>query len=420
MLKEGKLDVISYIHEACNRIEAVEPQIHALIPEPNRRNRLIKEAEELKVRYPDPDRRPPLYGILVGVKDIYRVDGFETRAGSKLPSELFYAPEAEVVKRLRAAGALILGKTVTTEFAYFHPGPTRNPHNVMHTPGGSSSGSSAGVAAGFFPLALGTQTIGSIIRPAAFCGIVGFKPSYGRINTEGLIYCSPSVDHVGLFTQDMAGMKLACSVLCDNWIEESNIKEGNKLPVLGVPNGQYLNQVAKEELVIFYNLLTKLEEQGYKVVSVPAFHDINEINLRHTSLVFAELAKVHTQWFAEYESLYSKHTVEAITSGQAVSEVELNIARMGREKLRVELEELMSQHGIDLWLSPAALGPAPKEISSTGSPIMNLPWTHSGMPTITVPTAYAENDLPRGLQITGAFMKDERLLEWAEEIAKSV
>src|SRR5205085_3218841 len=126
-----------------------------------------------------------------------------TRTGSQLPEELFVGPEATCVGLLREAGVIILAKTISTEFAYFEPGPTRNPHNLEHTPGGSSSGSAAAVAAGFCPLALGTQTIGSTIRPAAFCGIVGFKPTYGRISTDGLIKCAESLDTVGFFTQDV-------------------------------------------------------------------------------------------------------------------------------------------------------------------------------------------------------------------------
>jgi len=153
----------------------------------------------------------------VGIKDIFHVDGFVTRAGTRVPPERFAGPEAASVALLREAGALIAGKTVTTEFAYFEPGPTRNPHNPAHTPGGSSSGSAAAVAAGLCQLALGTQTIGSVIRPAAFCGVVGFKPSFGRIPTSGLVYFSRTIDHVGLFTQDLDGMELAASVLCRDW-----------------------------------------------------------------------------------------------------------------------------------------------------------------------------------------------------------
>ena len=155
------------------RVEAREPSIQALLPEAGRFDRLRREARALADRYRDPSARPPLFGWLFGVKDIFHVDGWPTRAGSRLPESVLVGPEAESVARLKAAGALILGKTVTTEFAYFTPGPTRNPHNLEHTPGGSSSGSAAAVAAGYCPFALGTQTIGSIIRPAAFCGTIG-------------------------------------------------------------------------------------------------------------------------------------------------------------------------------------------------------------------------------------------------------
>src|SRR5258706_7512203 len=185
VLRSGQLDLLAYIDDICNRIDAADAHIHALSPDPERRVRLIAGAKSLEARFPDPASRPPLYGIPLGIKDIFHVDGFLTRAGSRLPSELFSGSEADCVRALRSAGALILGKTVSTEFAYFEPGPTRNPHNLQHTPGGSSSGSAAAVAAGFFSFWLGTQTIGSTIRPAAFCGIVGFKPTYKRISTKG-------------------------------------------------------------------------------------------------------------------------------------------------------------------------------------------------------------------------------------------
>src|SRR5205807_802532 len=240
-LRSGQLDLLTYIDEVCNRIDAAEPLIHALLPEPGRRQRLLSEAEALQKRFPDPVSRPPLYGILLGVKDIFHVDGFPTRAGSQLPTELFAAPEAACVTLLRNAGALILGKTISAEFAWIEPGPTRNPYNLEHTPGGSSSGSAAAVAAGFCPLALGTQTIGSTIRPAAFCGIVGFKPTYGRISTDGLIKCAESVDTVGLFTQDVAGIALVASLLCEGW-QAVEISESTQLPGLGVPDGPYLTQ----------------------------------------------------------------------------------------------------------------------------------------------------------------------------------
>jgi Asp-tRNA(Asn)/Glu-tRNA(Gln) amidotransferase A subunit family amidase len=171
--------VLAELMESIDRCEvtfaASEPRVQAFLPEPDRFGRLRREAEALLARYPDVRAHPPLFGTLVGVKDIFHVDGFDTRAGSRLPPEVLRGPQAESVRRLKNAGALILGKTVTTEFAYFVPGPTRNPHNLDHTPGGSSSGSAAAVAADFCRLALGTQTIGSIIRPETFAGWRG-KP----------------------------------------------------------------------------------------------------------------------------------------------------------------------------------------------------------------------------------------------------
>ena len=188
MLRSGAMDLHDYIDSMCDRITAVDAQVWAFVTEPDRRGRLHRQADALLARYPLPAERPALFGVLAGVKDIFHVEEFITAAGSDVPPEEFAGEESEAVRALRAAGALIAGKTVTTEFAYFEPGPTRNPHNLAHTPGGSSSGSAAAVAAGLCALALGTQTIGSVIRPASFCGVVGFKPTLHRIPSRGIVY----------------------------------------------------------------------------------------------------------------------------------------------------------------------------------------------------------------------------------------
>ncbi len=401
-LRSGQLDLLTLVDEVCNRIDAYEPDIHALVPEPGRRTRLLNEAAALQKRFADPESRPPLYGILLGVKDIFYVDGFPTRAGSQLPSEVFVGDEASCVTKLRDAGALLLGKTITTEFAYFEPGTTRNPHNLNHTPGGSSSGSAAAVAVGFCPLALGTQTIGSIIRPAAFCGVVGFKPSYGRIASDGLIPCAISLDTAGFFMQDAAGIA------------------SNNMPVLGIPVGPYLAQASAEGRAAFEKHVTLLKKAGYDVRPVEAMRDIDAINLRHRHILSAEMAQVHAAWFAQYESLYRPRTAALIRQGQEVSAEELAAARAGRTALRSELEGLMAQHGIDLWISPAAPGAAPEGISTTGDPAMNLPWTHAGLPAIALPAGRATHGLPLALQIAGAFMADEQLVSWAGPLAEAL
>jgi Asp-tRNA(Asn)/Glu-tRNA(Gln) amidotransferase A subunit family amidase len=418
-LHTGELDLLFYINQLCNRIEATEPQIQALLPETDRRTRLLAEAQALQARFPDPANRPPLFGIPVGIKDIFRVDGFQTRAGSQLPAELFIGPESDCVRTLHSTGALILGKTVTTEFAYFEPGPTRNPRNLDNSPGGSSSGSAAAVAAGFCPLAIGTQTIGSTIRPAAFCGIVGFKSSYGRISMTGGILCSETFDHVGIFTQDVAGMELAASLLCQNW-QKVEMEMPGGLPILGVPDGPYLEQASPEGLAAFEYQLVLLKKAGYTVRRVQTMEEIDAINRRHSRLVFAEMAQVHSEWFANYASMYRPRTASAIREGQEVSKEELSVLRASPAKLRAELKMLMAQADIDLWVCPSAPGSAPQGIDSTGSPLMNLPWTHAGMPAISLPAAHAANGLPLGLQCIGAFLTDEQLLKWAAHLAEVV
>jgi Asp-tRNA(Asn)/Glu-tRNA(Gln) amidotransferase A subunit family amidase len=413
-LRTNELDLLAYINDICARIDAAEPHIQALLPEPRRRERLLAQAEALQAHFPDPASRPPLYGIPVGVKDMFNVDGFPTQAGSQLPASLFSGPEAICVRALRQAGALIVGKTVSAEFAYFEPGPTRNPHNLAHTPGGSSSGSAAAVAAGLCPLALGTQTIGSTIRPAAFCGIVGFKPSYDRIPTAGLIKCAESLDTAGFFTQDVAGVDLAASLLCDNWRQ---VEPAHK-PVLGVPEGAYLAQASAEGLAAYERQLRLLAAAGYSVIRVAALEQIEAINRRHLTIVCAEMAQVHASWFAQYESLYRPRTAAAIREGQSVDAETLTGARAGRVQLRAELEALMDRYGIDVWVAPAAPGPAPEGIHTTGNSVMNLPWTHAGLPTLSLPAGRAENGLPLGLQCVGAFMADEQLVAWAADLAE--
>jgi Asp-tRNA(Asn)/Glu-tRNA(Gln) amidotransferase A subunit family amidase len=414
-LRNSKFSLLTYINQTCDRIDAIEPHIHALLPEPDRHARLLAKARTLQARFPRSTDRPPLYGILLGIKDVFAVDGFTTRAGSQLPPELFKQPEAVSVTRLREAGALILGKTVSTEFAWFEPGPTRNPHNPQHTPGGSSSGSAAAVAAGFCPLALGTQTVGSVIRPAAFCGIVGFKPSYGRIPTSGVVPCASSLDTVGFFTQNVVDIALVAPLLCERW---QSVQVVNK-PVLGVPDGPYLALASPEALRAFETQLTQLEQAGYQIRHIPVLSDIETIQQQHMRLVFAEMALQHHAWFTQYESLYRPRTVTAIRDGQHVSTEALEEARTGRIKLRETLEAAMRQHSIDLWICPAAPGAAPEGITTTGSPAMNLPWTYAGLPVITFPVGTTSNNLPLGLQCIGAFMADEALVSWAQRLQQA-
>ncbi len=416
-LRSGQLDLLNYVDQALARVEALESQLEALVPEPDRAARLRREALDLQARYPDPARRPPLYGVLLGVKDIFRADGFPTRAGSAVPPEALAGDEASSVRRLRAAGALVLGKTVTAEFAFADPGPTRNPHNLAHTPGGSSSGSAAGVAAGYFPLATGTQTIGSVIRPAAYCGVVGFKPSFGRIATDGVLPVSTALDHVGLFTQDVAGMELAASLLCADW-RALPADADQALPVLGIPVGAYLDQAEAEGRAVFEAQIARLEAAGYSVREIPIFDDINAIAVQTRQVMAFEMAQAHADLYPRFGHLYRPNTLRLIQLGQSLTPDQYAADLAMQRDVRATVIDHMTASGIDLWIAPAATGAAPISTESTGDSAMNLPWTLVGLPVLGLPTGSRSADgLPFGVQIIGAPLNDEQVIRWGDQIA---
>lgn len=416
-LRSGQHSLSLYLEQQSLRIDRVEPHIAALLPEPDRKARLLAQGRELTAKYPQPETRPPLFGCLLGVKDIIHADGFATQAGSTIPAENFIGPEAASVTILKEAGALVVGKTVTTEFAYFEPGPTRNPYDILHTPGGSSSGSAAAVAAGECTLALGTQTIGSVIRPAAYCGVVGFKATYDRIPTAGILYFSRTVDHVGLFTQDVDGMILAASVLCADW---QGLPTIDRMPVLGVPIGPYLQQTQRDALGAFEHDLARLADAGVTVRRVTTLEEIEQLNALHRRLAFAEFAREHAELFPRFQQHYRPRTREIIELGRGVSDEELADLRTSCARVRDALHAQMADAGIDLWVCPAAPGPAPEGIHATGDPNMNLPWTHAGMPAITLPSSQDQSGMPLGLQLVAPFGRDEALLAYAAKLAPLV
>lgn len=380
------------------RIEEADAAIRSLMPESGREERL----ERARATTPT----GPLRGLVVGVKDIFHVDGLPTTAGSTLPVEELAGPEAPAVSLLRSAGAVVLGKTVSTEFAFLEPGPTRNPRNLAHTPGGSSSGSAAAVAAGHCPLALGSQTVGSVIRPAAFCGVVGYKPSYGRISTAGMIPLAESFDTVGLLASNVSWVERAAGVLCAWWRRG----ELDLPPVLGIPDGPYLQQASEEALRVL---------DGLGATRIPLFEDIEALNAAHRRLLSYEMARHHARWFPRLADRYRPRTADAIRAGLAVAPDDAAQIRAGRANVRARIHAAMDASGIDVWVCPAASGPAPEGLESTGDPSMQLPWTHAGLPVVTLPWGTAANGLPLGLQVVARFMDDERLLAWAAQLEGS-
>ena len=415
-LRSGEQDLMAHVESVCDLLDAREPDVQALIPEPDRRARLLADARRLLERYPDAASRPALFGAPVGVKDLFHVEGFETRAGSQLPPELFAGPESSVVTTLKNHGALILGKTVATEFAFSDPGPTRNPHQLAHTPGGSSSGSAAAVAAGYCPLALGTQTIGSIARPASYCGVVGFKPSYGRIPTDGCVPFSHSVDHIGFFVQDVASIAMVCEHLVLNWKPPENGTIQPATLKIGVPSGAYLNQAESEMRTMFDHVLEQLAVAGHDILFLDLFPDWAELVETHYDLIGAEMAAFHAPWYEAYRDRYRAGSRELIERGRRVDAARLEQTRTGREEVRERVHARMTEHGLHCLLTPSATAPAPEGLDFTGNPRMNLPWSYTGLPTITVPAGQSRKGLPMGVQWVGRYDEDERLVSMLEAI----
>jgi len=395
------------IQETCDLVDRVEPRLLALVVEPKRRRRLLAEADR---------QDPSLRQFLIGVKDIVNVTGLPTRAGSTLPGRLFAGPEATVVSRLRAAGAIVLGKTTTTEFAFSEPPPTTNPHDERHTPGGSSSGSAAAVAAGYVPLAIGTQTVDSIVTPAAYCGVVGFKPSYGRVPVDSVVPFSPTMDHVGFLARDMEMIAFAAEIVCDGWHATTE----SALPAIGLPAPSHLDPIETVAESAFDHTVAALSAAGCRVLHTDSLADTAAISDRHRRLIAAQFAALHREWFSKYGDRYRPKSAALFAEGGALDSSVVDEGVKSSARLRADLERTMDDLGIDVWMSPAATGPAPRGLESIGDPIMAVPWTHAYLPVVCLPAGIAPSGLPLGIQLVGRSGADEQLLGFAGAVARAL
>lgn len=436
--------------DAClDRITRFEPDIQALLPDEEdaeRRHRIEREcrgqlASNAAAVADAATAGRPLAGALVAVKDLFHVEGFPTRAGSRLPAALFEdrsAPgfpadgrEAAVVTRLRRAGATVLGKSVSTEFAYFAPGPTGNPWNRAHTPGGSSSGSAAAVAAGFCHVALGTQTIGSIARPAAFCGVAGLKPSYGTLPVDGCVPFSPDADHVGLFAADWRSLRSIFGAIVADGDAESRpaaenaarrALEGTRLLVV---DDAFTRRADRESHDALTALVATLRDAGVRIEPVALFDDIEVIAAAHQAMIARDFAEVHATWFYAAGDRYHERSAGLVDLGRRVGDDERERARAGRADVRERIEALLHAHRAVAFLAPGAVGAAPRGLDATGDPIMSLPWTYAGVPTATVPLWAMEGGrsgegLPLAVQVAMPFGADRPLIDLAIAIEEVV
>ena len=376
----------------------------------------------------DTARRPgPLSGIPVAIKDIIATHDMPTTNGSPIYRDHVPASDAWVVERLRNLGATIFGKTVSTEFAWRHPGPTVNPWNTDHTPGGSSSGSAVAVAAGIVPLALGTQTLGSVIRPAAFNGVVGLKPSFGAIPRTGVHPLSPSLDHVGFFARRVDDVALALSLLAG---ASDGDPHGRPLPAfqvdldrglqplekprLGVVRFEKWSRVEAEQQRAFDAAIAKLRDAG-AVVAELELSELDQANWSTINTIIAcEGAAIFADLVARYPDRTSDHLKSLVEAGKKLSAIDYLSAKAVQETRRNAFAGEMS--GYDALLTLPAFGEAPRGLHYTGDAEYCAPWTFLGIPAATLPIGFGKNKLPLGLQIVGGYWNDHRMLRTAKWI----
>ena len=367
-----------------DRIRTMDPAIQAWV----------------QVRPERPTGNGTLSEIPVGVKDIIETKGLSTEYGSPVYKGRIGTADAAIVREWRRRGAIVMGKTQTAAFAYRTPPPTHNPHDLAHTPGGSSSGSAAAVAAGMVPVALGTQTGGSVLRPASYGGVTGFKVSYGLLPMEGVLTFAKSLDTLGFFTHTPADMLALWEALGYAVAPAEEFTLGTPEP---------LPEVEPAMATAFQGALARLTRAGASIRAIDIAGMLNKLSDVNNLVMFYEGARAHRQRFSEYGSRLGD-LADLVRRGLEISEAQYDDARRYIEECKIKVAELYK--ATPVILVPAATGPAPLGLASTGDARMNRPWTTLGTPAISVPMPVA-NGLPLGLQLTADHGQDARLLRAA-------
>jgi Asp-tRNA(Asn)/Glu-tRNA(Gln) amidotransferase A subunit family amidase len=418
-LLSGRETVPEFMDKLGRFVDGADQAIHAFA---HRDDRVVAlQADNLQRDRAAGHLPGPLFGVPVGVKDIIDTMDFPTEYGSPIHAGRYSVGDATVVSRLRAAGALIFGKTVTTEFATTHPGPTCNPHNLAHTPGGSSSGSAAAVAAGMVPVALGTQTNGSVIRPASFCGVYALKPSRGLLPRTGVLDQSPSLDEIGVFARNLEDIAKVTEIMSgDDGHDSASARQS--------PRRLYDVAVSEPPLppkfcfvkTPWWDDVEPEAREAYEAFVAHMGNDVEVVQL-------PDIVKQVAPWLV---------TVNEIELGVCLQKEWLHHRELLSEPLRARVEKSMTMSGTsyliakdrmfhvmnafdeyfatyDAILCPAALGTAPHSLKSTGNPIMQTVWSFAGLPSVNLPLLTLSNGLPLGVQAVGSYQNDARLLRSA-------
>lgn len=400
--------------ETClERIRRFEPTLRAWTCLDEERAR--RDAERLAELLREGTWLGPLHGIPIGVKDLIDVAGLPTRAGSPLTSSEPAAEDAPVVARLREAGAIVLGKTVTTEWACFDPPPTRNPWNLRHTPGGSSSGSAAAVAAGMCFAAIGSQTGGSIIRPAAYCGVAGLKPTHGRVDARRVVPISPSLDHVGPLAANATDLWHVFREIVDE--PRALPSELPPLPAglrWGWVGGLFDDEAEAGVKRAFQTSLAAIRAQGIDVPEARLPGSFAGLHADHWLVMAVDAATVHRRAYAERRDGFGPKVSSLIDEGLAAKAIDYTTALEHQRAFRDDMRRMLDDDGV--LAMPSTNTTAPGNLDTTGSPRFNSPWSFAGLPAVTLPCGVDDAGLPCGLQLVGPWRGESLLLRVARTI----
>jgi len=442
-LRAGRTTCAAVLERCFTRIEEWEPAVRAWVVID--RDGAAAQARARDAELADGKCRGPLHGIPIGVKDIIDVEGLPTAAGFAPWRDRIAAKDADVVARLRRAGAVILGKTVTTQFAWIDPPVTRNPWNLERTPGGSSSGSAAAVATGMCLGALGTQTGGSIIRPASYCGVAGFKPTYAYFSIEGVVPLAPSLDHVGPIARNVRDLSTVFLAIANPdlvhlfpdptgeapWpleqIERAVAEEvwDVKPPKLVRPRGFYDRRAEPEVHEAFEVALDRWSQAGATVVDVPdEGFDFEGLLTKHRTMMAAEAAAGHEAQFSEHAGRYAPQIQSMVEEGAAVLLPRYIRDQFDWRRSYEKLTRFRDAHHLGdedfSIVTPATVATAP-DASTTGNPCFNSPWSYLGWPAVSFPVCLSAGKLPLAVQMVGPPYDDCRLLDtaaWCEDVIR--
>jgi aspartyl-tRNA(Asn)/glutamyl-tRNA(Gln) amidotransferase subunit A len=431
-LRAGRLFARELVAFCGERIERMEGHVRAWVRVDLEAAR--READRLDDELRRGIDRGPLHGIPIGVKDLVDVAGWPTEAGSPLRRGMIARHDAPLVARLRAGGAILLGKTVTTEFACFDPSPTRNPLNEHRTPGGSSSGSAAAVASGMCLAAIGTQTGGSILRPASFCGVAGFKPTHGRVSLGGVVPISGHLDHAGPIARRVADLEAVFGVLderrggsaglgAEPSVEEP-LDDGESGPLFRQPRWVAFREYSRSAATAdvdqgFAATLERLRASGAVVAECELPAEFAAVHRHHRVLMARDAARVHEADFTRQPEAFGPQVASLIREGLEIAAMETQrgdyaLALEHQREFRAAMHRLLDHDTVALMPSTVSVAPG---VETTGDPRFNSPWSFAGIPAVTIPGGVGEGGMPCGLQLLGQSDSDYRLLRaaaWCE------